>query len=338
MPCGFSEAYPSPPDKRKTPRISSDFLRRKRTTRRSKVVDEFINSQVNLVFKPNIQNSINALTSFHNRHSKSENISKVAEWLMDELKQTNKNADDTSTVYYHDYVEDQSNLKNVIYHKQGSTNRILLFCAHYDTILVRDITDTESRAPGADDNASGVCALIEMSRIISKLNFEHCIRLVFFSGEEQGYWGSRHYAQYVKDKNEELYAVINLDMCAEPGFLATRDTANVDVDDGTTGSVSTNNEQSQMLGQKMEQMAIDYTNLKVEYDPIAFSDYMPFEERGYVCIGGYDGSAVHGNEHYHSDTDTPSNLDLDFLTSVTKMVLAFALNEANVERKSNPSR
>jgi Zn-dependent M28 family amino/carboxypeptidase len=176
-----------------------------------------------------------------------------------------------------------------------------------------------------------------MSRIISQLNFEYSIRFVFFSGEEQGLWGSKHYAQYVKDRNEDIYAVVNMDMCAEPGFLgATNNTTNVDVDDGTTGSVSTNNEPSQILGQKMEQMAIDYTtNLNIVNQwPIDNSDYMPFEARGYVCIGAYDGSAVDRNHHYHSDTDIPSNLDIDLLTSIAKMVLAFALSEGHV-RESN---
>jgi hypothetical protein len=251
---------------------------------------------------------------------------------MDRLKQLAGNdAGHKNSVSYHEYTEDQYSLKNVIYDKQGTTNKIILFCAHYDTVLQRNTEDIESRAPGADDNASGVCALLEMVRIISTLNLEYSVRFAFFSGEEQGYWGSKHYAQYVKDKNEDLYAVVNLDMCSEPGFLTTKYTANVDVDDGTTGSVSTNNEASQLLGQKMEEMAIDYTNLKVEYDPIAFSDYMPFEARGYVCIGAYDGSAVQQNHHYHSETDVPSNLDLDFLTSVTKMTLAFALSEGRLK-------
>jgi Zn-dependent M28 family amino/carboxypeptidase len=226
-------------------------------------------------------------------------------------------------------------LKNIICHKKGATNKILLFCAHYDTILMRDFEDTVSRAPGADDNASGVSALLEICRIISQLDFEYSIRFAFFSGEEQGLWGSKHYAEYIKDRKEDLYAVVNLDMCAESGFLANNNTTNIDVDDGTTGSVSTNNEASQILGQKMEQMAQDYTNMAVEYDPIAYSDYMPFEARGYICIGAYDGSAIERNKHYHSDDDIPSNLNMDFLTSVTKMVLAFALSEAHVH-SSNP--
>ena len=332
MPCKPIEHYPSPPDKRRTPPISSEFIKRKQTLRRSTIVNETIRSHIDSVSRSNIERLINRLTSFHNRHTKSENINRAAKWIMDELKEINGNdGEHTNTVSYHEYIEDQYHLKNVIYDKQGATNRVILFCAHYDTILQSNTNDVASRAPGADDNASGVCALLEMARIISTLNLEYSMRFAFFSGEEQGYWGSKHYAQHIKDKNEDLYAVVNLDMCSEPGFLSTKSTTNVDVDDGTTGSVSTNNEASQLLGQKMEKMAIDYTNLKVEYDPIAFSDYMPFEARGYVCIGAYDGSAVEQNHHYHSETDIPSNLDLDFLTSITKMTLAFALSEGRLK-------
>src|SRR5919112_6306095 len=329
MPCK-QEDYP-PPDKRKTPKISSDFIARRQPVRRSRVLNEFISSQLALVSKENIAKWISDLTSFHNRHTKSQNIDKVAHWLGNQLKQFGYN-DGAS---YHEYTKAGYELKNVICNKQGTSSKILLFCAHYDTILMRDFEDIESRAPGADDNASGVSVLLEMSRIISKIDFEYSIRFAFFSGEEQGLWGSKYYAEYIKDRKEDLYAVVNLDMCAESGFLANNNTTNIDVDDGTTGSVSTNNEASQILGQKMEQMAQDYTNIAVEYDPIAYSDYMPFEARGYICIGAYDGSAIERNKHYHSDDDIPSNLNMEFLTSVTKMVLAFALSEARAH-SSNP--
>ena len=56
-----------------------------------------------------------------------------------------------------------------------------------------------------------------------------------------------------------------------------------------TGIIDENNEMSQCFGQNMEQYAKDYTELAVEFDPIFASDYMPFEARGYVCIGAYDG-------------------------------------------------
>jgi hypothetical protein len=321
MPCKPIEPYP-PPDKRKTPAVSADFSRRRQVVRKSIVLDKFISDQLELVSRSNIASTINHLTNFHNRHSKSENIDKVADFLKDELT----NIGYGNNVHYHKYVEDGYHLKNVICHKQGRRNDILLFCAHYDTILNKDFEDARTRAPGADDNASGVASIIELARILSTVESEYSIRFAFFSGEEQGLWGSKHYAQHIQEAEENLFCVINMDMCAEPRYLP-HNTTNVDIDDGTTGSVATNNEASQKLGRKMEQVAEDYADLKVEFDPIFASDYMPFEARGYVCIGGYDGSAIEENSHYHSSTDVMENLDMDFLTSVTKMMLAFAISE-----------
>jgi hypothetical protein len=313
-----------PPDKTKTPTISSNFTTKRKSKTRSLAVDNFIASQVASVSTNNIERCIQDLASFHNRHSKSQYIDKVAEWLKDKL---NSFGYTDGNVYYHKYEENGHQLKNVVCHKDGATNKILLLCAHYDTILKENLEDAVSRAPGADDNGSGIAAIMEIARILSQMNLQKSIQFVFFSGEEQGLWGSTHYSQYLKDSNTDLYAVLNLDMCAETGFLSTSKTTNIDVDDGQTGMVSDNNEASMNFGQEMEQTAKDYTDLEVEFDPIDASDYMPFEARGYICIGAYDGSAKANNPHYHSSTDIPSNLDMDFLTSVTKMVLSFVLKE-----------
>ena len=75
-----------------------------------------------------------------------------------------------------------------------------------------------------------------------------------------------------------------------------------------------------------------YTDLQISSGPIYDSDYEPFEAEGYVVIGAYDGSAREGenpNPHYHDATDTPDLIDWNYLTSVTKMVLATVLKVAN---------
>ena len=60
------------------------------------------------------------------------------------------------SVNFHHYVEGGYNLKNVIYQKAGSlSDQLILVCAHYDSRM-EDLEDMNSRAPGADDNASGV--------------------------------------------------------------------------------------------------------------------------------------------------------------------------------------
>ena len=72
-------------------------------------------------------------------------------------------------------------------------------------------------------------------------------------------------------------------------------------------------------------MALDYTDLQVVFGPIYDSDYMPFEALGYVVVGIYDGGQV--STTYHSKTDVASTLDMKYIASVTKLVLAAILKE-----------
>ena len=51
--------------------------------------------------------------------------------------------------------------------------------------------DSNSRAPGANDNASGVSAIIEIARVLANENLQHSLQFVLFSGEEQGLLGSK---------------------------------------------------------------------------------------------------------------------------------------------------
>ena len=53
--------------------------------------------------------------------------------------------------------------------------------------------------PGANDNASGVSAILEIARILHKQKLYCSLQFVFFSGEEQGLLGSKHYAKFLKE-------------------------------------------------------------------------------------------------------------------------------------------
>src|SRR5574339_486378 len=166
--------YP-PPDKRKKtiipPSPSLTSISEKTDEKSESIeIDQFIESQVGLVSKNNIERSINSLTSFHNRHSKSIYIHQVASWLKKELeisgyKDKDKIKDEDKDRYkdvvdFHLFRENGLELKNVICSKQGKTNKIILICGHYDTVLGDNVEDTVSRAAGANDNASGVAAIL----------------------------------------------------------------------------------------------------------------------------------------------------------------------------------
>ena len=278
---------------------------------------ENINSLLSLVSKQNIQTSIKTLTSFQTRHTKSELINQVADWLKNTIQSLSY-----GNVYFHDYNENGYELKNVVFHKQGATDKVILMCAHYDSRM-EDINDFENTAPGADDNATGISILLEMARILSQVQLQDSIQIVFFSGEEQGQWGSRNYARHLHNNNVNLHRLINLDMVGRPSsnqkVLVERDIVN---------EATTNDQDSQLFGEMLAQAAIDYTDLEVELSHIYGSDYMPFEALGYVVAGVYDGGET--DIRHHSNNDLPSALNMDYLVSVTKMVLATVLDEAKV--------
>jgi hypothetical protein len=116
-------------------------------------------------------------------------------------------------VGYHDYTLSGYALRNVVGQKLGTVHpdRIVLLCAHLDS---RSSSVPHDPAPGADDNASGSTALMIAADLLADLDFEYTLRLVFFTGEEQGMYGSYYYARDAAAAGEDILGVLNLDMIA----------------------------------------------------------------------------------------------------------------------------
>jgi Zn-dependent M28 family amino/carboxypeptidase len=267
---------------------------------------------------------LNRLSNFHTRHSKSPLLNDAGDWIMNELRGFGYR--DT---FYHSFKSTIDNgefeLRNIVCKKKGIDEKLIMVCAHYDCIMECK-EDSVSRAPGANDNGSGVSAIIEMARVLANENLRHSIQFVFFSGEEQGLLGSKSYAKYIKENGMDLYRLVNLDMIGYPFFAPN--TVIIERDNNTNvkhNQVMENDTESIEFGEMMKDMT-SAVGLQFHLDSIYDSDYEPFEAKGYVVIGAYDGSADSiNNPHYHSSSDIPENIDWDYLTSVTKLVLATVL-------------
>lgn len=95
------ENYPYP-DKGNTPKISSEFSKKRLFKTKSVVLDEFVCTQIGLVKQNAIEDHINSLTLFHNKHSKSHYINEVAHWIRNELSNFGYS---TKDLFYHEYTE-----------------------------------------------------------------------------------------------------------------------------------------------------------------------------------------------------------------------------------------
>jgi hypothetical protein len=89
--------------------------------------------------------------------------------------------------------------------------RTYVMASHYDD-CDGDCTDGKGIAPGADDNASAVAAVLEAARIMAPMHFHGTIVFACFDGEELGLWGSHHYAQELAAQRAPVLAVLNNDI------------------------------------------------------------------------------------------------------------------------------
>ncbi len=202
----------------------------------------------------------------------------------------------------------------------------ILLTAHFDSATYD--FDPEAPAPGADDNASGVAALLEALAVFSQYEFERTVKIVFFSGEEYGLWGSRAYTR--QNDMDAVQAVINLD-------VISYDPNNDQCADLHAGTLA----QSENIGLMMLQLVKTYDlDLQVEYftdDAIDASDHSPFWEEGVGAvllsanlIDGRENTCEppEFNPHMHTADDTFKNINAYTGFELTRLALITAIELA----------
>lgn len=104
--------------------------------------------------------------------------------------------------------------QNVVALKKGSmySDTCIIIGAHYDSVS-EPYPDFDTRAPGADDNASGTGAIIEMCRIMTSLETDYDVYLVCFSGEEIGATGSQKFLdEFISANGLTVKLMVCMDM------------------------------------------------------------------------------------------------------------------------------
>jgi uncharacterized protein YxeA len=160
-------------------------------------------SVIDMISSVNQSNIIRILTDFLNfgpKDTGSQNCRETAEYIYTEFKNMGLN------VRYEDWKYVSYQDRNVVATLNGTdpeSDAVFIICAHYDTI---------DNSPGANDDGSGIAAMIETARILSKYHFNHTIKFIAFSGHEVGLYGSFAYAKKAYFENENIIAALMLDM------------------------------------------------------------------------------------------------------------------------------
>jgi len=271
-----------------------------------------VSAVVKRIRRTRLEQDLTRLTSFPTRSSGSPSIGNVTATIMNALVASGyeREADALFQPFAMPGVPPQ---RNVICRGGNPNGSFALVCAHYDSISESSATE----APGADDNASGVAVALEIARIVKAAGaqWKRGVMVAFFGGEEQGLHGSAACAEIAASEQWELDVVINLDMV---GF-GTMNPPHIVVEYDHGNARPENDADARGWGGRMAAAAGTYTKLQVTHTDIWNSDYIPFEAKGYTCIGAFDAQS---NPNYHRTSDRQSTLNLTQITEVAKMVAA----------------
>jgi hypothetical protein len=175
---------------------------------------------VNAVSQQQLMAYVQTLESFGTRGTFSETqrddygIGAARNWIFEEFQRVgNGRLEVEFQDYSFNFQGVNTTQRNIIATLPGTSDHAgtIVLMANYDT-RVGDIMDGTSRAPGADDNASGVSNMLEIARLLSSRNWNQTIIFAALTAEEQGTYGSRHFVQDAVLDGMVIDAAINNDM------------------------------------------------------------------------------------------------------------------------------
>lgn len=195
-------------------------------------VDPKIAAALKEISAARIQGDIEKLVSFGTRSTLSaqdpvsiaagRGIGAAREWIKAQFARYSKDCGGCFEVKTDAFTQDpaeripqRTEIVNVYAVMKGrdpeAAKRIVLVTGHYDS-RVTDVLDARSAAPGANDDGSGTAVSLECARVLSKLQFPATIIFLTVAAEEQGLYGSRHFAQMAKEQGWNIVAALNNDI------------------------------------------------------------------------------------------------------------------------------
>jgi hypothetical protein len=189
-----------------------------------------INRIVGEVSATNIEATIRKLAGFYTRHSLSEvdsdtrGIGAARRWIKSEFERYSRESGGRLRVEFDEFTQQAgprvpaaTQMVNVVATLPGtqpeSKDRVYVVSGHYDScVCAQDVLDSTSQAPGANDDASGTAAVMEIARVMSKYQFDATLVFMAVVAEEQGLLGSTHWAETARQKGIDVAAMITNDI------------------------------------------------------------------------------------------------------------------------------
>lgn len=239
---------------------------------------------------------IDHLQSYHTRRWDSRMVYEAQDWLVDTYRAMGFDSVylHDFPVHYHDSIYQTSD--NVIVVRKGllHPDEYVVCGAHYDSYNKFEGEPDSLRAPGADDNASGVSGILETARVLSRCTFDRSVIFCNFAAEEIGLVGSAAYAKDCAEQRMDIVAYFNLDMI---GYL--EEGSDIHVNLLYTG-------QDSLLANYVYDFSHTYyPEMRIWQSwlaPGADSDYSSFNRNGYPSVHTFE-DTHHSSPFIHTPDD-----------------------------------
>jgi len=274
---------------------------------------------VSQVAEKTIRDMILKLSDFNTRFYKSETGVKSSEFIRDTWASLAKKRNDVKVELYNHKSWPQASIIMTITGSE-KPEEIVIVGGHADSIA--GMFGGNGRAPGADDNASGIATITEVIRILMNSDFKpkRTIQFMGYAAEEVGLLGSKEIAQSYKQKSQKVIGVMQLDMTLKKG---TVDKDIVMMADYTNGA------QNEFLGRLID----EYVKVSWGYSRCGYgcSDHASWTANGFPASIPFESTMEDINRSIHTAKDTLESAggDAKHAAKFAKLATAFVVELAN---------
>ena len=308
-----------------------------------------------------IENYVKKLVGFETRHTMSDTTSETTgigaarRWIKAEMERCGAGtglqvAFDSHIAPVSARISRPTEIVNVVATLPGtqdaSKERLYVVSGHYDSRNT-DIMDATGKAPGANDDASGTAAVMEMACVMAKYKFDATLVFMTVAAEEQGLLGAGHWAKQAREKNLNVAGMFTNDIIgssrADDGRVDNKQVrlfaqsipATKEMSDAVRQLVATGGENdsiSRQLARHVKEQGERYVKgFKVSviqrHDRyLRGGDHMPFLEQGFAALRFTEPNEDFSHQHQNLRTedgkvygDLLDFVDYDYTAKVAKV-------------------
>lgn len=273
-----------------------------------------VEAMVSMTQEINIRTMIEKLSAYKNRYYQAQTGVDSQAFVKKTWEDLSKNRTDVKVEYFEHSAWKQPSVVMTI---EGTDmkDEIIVIGGHADSIAGW-FGRANARAPGADDNASGIATITETIRIAMEMGYKpkRTVKFMAYAAEEVGLRGSKEIAQKHKREGKNVVGVVQLDMTNHKG---TDDLDIVFMTDFT------NDAQTKFMGKLID----EYVKVSWGYSKCGYgcSDHASWHSAGFPASMPFESTMGDINGHIHTarDTISQSNNDAVHAEKFAKLAVAF---------------